>query len=133
MANLVTGLAHVGLRSANIERTTHFYHSLGFTTSQSLVLEDPQGHIEVRFLALGELVLELYQLPWAGQQRNKIAFGIDHVALRVSDLAAAQRWVEELGYPLTEGPTLQPSGRNGVRYFMIDGPDGERVEFNQTV
>ncbi|WP_422527078.1 VOC family protein [Serratia fonticola] len=131
MANLIAGLAHVGLRSADIERAARFYHSLGFTTIQSLALEDPQGSIEVRFLALGELTLELYQLPWQGQQRDTACFGIDHLALRVSDLAAAQQWVEELGYPLTEGPTLQPSGRNGVRYFMIDGPDGERVEFNQ--
>ncbi len=131
MANLISGLAHIGLRSADIERATRFYHSLGFATRQSLAIEDPQGDIEVRFLALGELTLELYQLPWSGQRRDAAAFGIDHVALRVGDLAAAQRWVEELGYPLTEGPTLQPSGRNGVRYFMIDGPDGERVEFNQ--
>lgn len=133
MSNPISGLAHVGLRSADIERTTRFYHSLGFTTRQALSIEDPQGNIEVRFLALGELTLELYQLPWAGQRRDAATFGIDHLALRVCDLAAAQRWVEDLGYPLTEGPTLQPSGHRGVRYFMIDGPDGERVEFNQAL
>lgn len=131
MANLICGLAHIGLRSADIERATRFYHSLGFTTRQSLSLEEAQGNIEVRFLALGELTLELYQLPWSGQPRDMATFGIDHLALRVSNLLAAQQWVEELGYLLTEGPTLQPSGRNGVRYFMIEGPDGERVEFNQ--
>ncbi|WP_025122577.1 MULTISPECIES: VOC family protein [unclassified Serratia (in: enterobacteria)] len=131
MTNPISGLAHIGLRSADIERATRFYHSLGFTTSQSLTLEDPQGSIEVSFLTLCELTLELYQLPWQGQTRDAASLGIDHVALRVDDLAAAQRWVTELGYPLTEGPTLQPSGRNGVRYFMIAGPDGERVEFNQ--
>ncbi|WP_431223914.1 VOC family protein [Serratia sp. L9] len=132
MANLLSGLAHIGFRTADIERATRFYRSLGFTAHQALSIEDPQGSIEVRFLALGEhLMLELYQLPWAGQQRSAAAFGIDHLALRVSDLVAAQQWVEELGYPLTEGPTRQPSGRNGMRYFMIDGPDGERVEFNQ--
>lgn len=131
MANLISGLAHVGLRSADIERATRFYHSLGFTTSQSLELDDPQGTIRVRFLALGTLTLELYQLPWSGRQRNAATLAIDHLALRVSCLAAAQQWVEELGYPLVEGPTLQPSGHNGVHYFMIQGPDGERVEFNQ--
>ena len=131
MKNPICGLAHIGLRSADIERATRFYHSLGFTPHQSLALEDPQGCIQVCFLTLRELTLELYQLPWQGQPRQPASFGIDHVALRVSDLAAAQRWVTELGYPLTEGPTVQPSGRNGVRYFMIDGPDGERVEFNQ--
>ncbi|AHG21735.1 hypothetical protein Z042_20580 [Chania multitudinisentens RB-25] len=133
MAEPIAGLAHVGLRSANIERAIRFYHSLGFTTRQALSMEEPLGSVEVRFLALGELTLELYQLPWAGQPRAVATFGIDHLALRVSDLAAAQRWVEELGYPLTEGPALQPSGRNGVRYFMIAGPDGERVEFNQAL
>lgn len=131
MANLIVGLAHIGLRSADIEQATRFYHSLGFTTRQSLAIEEPQGTVEVRFLELGELILELYQLPWQRQARNAACFGIDHVALRVSDLAAAQQWVERLGYPLMEGPALQPSGSHGVRYFMIAGPDGERVEFNQ--
>lgn len=131
MASLIAGLAHIGLRSADIERATHFYHSLGFTTRQSLTLDSPQGCVEVRFLALGELVLELYQLPWPGQPRDAASFGIDHVALRVEDLAATQQWVEQLGYSVIEGPTHQPSGHNGVRYFMIAGPEGERVEFNQ--
>lgn len=133
MANLISGLAHLGLRTTDIERSAHFYQSLGFTTTQALTVAAPQGSIAVRFLALGELTLELYQLPWAGEQRNAASFGIDHLALRVSDLAATQQWVAELGYPLTEGPTQQPSGRHGVRYFMIDGPDGERVEFNQAL
>ncbi|CNC89237.1 Glyoxalase-like domain [Yersinia frederiksenii] len=112
-------------------RHNPFYHSLGFTTRETLVLDNPQGTIGVRFLTLGPLTLELYQLPWLGQQRDAASFGIDHLALQVSDLAAAQQWMKELGYPLTEGPSLQPSGNNGVRYFMIAGPDGEQVEFNQ--
>ncbi|MBO2007364.1 hypothetical protein J4732_22040 [Serratia marcescens] len=40
-------------------------------------------------------------------------------------MAATQRWLAELGYPVIEGPTLQPSGANGVRYLMIAGPDGD--------
>lgn len=131
--SLILGLAHLGLRSTDIARAEAFYLSLGFSRHQALQVAHPEGQIEVRFLVLGALTLELYQLPWPGLQREAASYGIDHLALQVADLAAAQAWVEELGYPLQEGPALQPSGRNGVRYFMIAGPDGERVEFNQTL
>ncbi|CAI0707908.1 VOC family protein [Serratia entomophila] len=128
MAHLINGLMHVGLRCADIARAAAFYRSLGFEPRQTLALAGP---VAVQFLQLGELALELYQLPAGGQPRPASAYGIDHIALRVADLAATQRWLAELGYPVIEGPTLHPSGANGVRYLMIAGPDGERVEFSQ--
>lgn len=128
MAHRINGLMHVGLRCADIERAAGFYRSLGFEPRQTLALRGP---VAVQFLQLGELTLELYQLPAEGLTRPASTYGIDHIALRVIDLAATQRWLAELGYPVIEGPTLQPSGANGVRYLMIAGPDGERVEFSQ--
>lgn len=128
MAHQISGLMHVGLRCADIGRATDFYRSLGFEPRQTLALSGP---VAVQFLQLNELTLELYELPAEGLARPASACGIDHIALRVADLAATQCWLAELGYPVIEGPTLQPSGANGVRYLMIAGPDGERVEFSQ--
>lgn len=128
MAHRINGLMHVGLHCADIERAAGFYRSLGFEPRQTLALGGP---VAVQFLQLGELTLELYQLSDEGLTRPASAYGIDHIALRVIDLSVTQRWLTELGYPVIEGPTLQPSGTNGVRYLMIAGPDGERVEFSQ--
>ncbi|PKH25200.1 glyoxalase [Enterobacterales bacterium CwR94] len=119
----VTGLAHIGLRTGNMTAACRFYASLGFVEEQSL-----QGDVEVRFLQLAGVVIELYQLPASGLTRDAQTRGIDHVALRVADLDSALAWVQGLGHPISEGPAEQP----GIaRYFLISGPDGERVEFSQ--
>lgn len=97
---------HVGLRCADIERAAGFYRSLGFEPRQTLALG---GSVAVQFLQLGELTLELYQLPIKGLNRSANAYGIDHIALRVIDLAATQRWLAELGYPVIEGRRCSPA------------------------
>ncbi|MDO6928100.1 hypothetical protein PXY50_19580, partial [Acinetobacter baumannii] len=52
--------------------------------------------------------------------------GIDHLALEVSDLDAVQQRLAALGYPLDEGPIEE----DNVRFLLIRGPDGERLEFD---
>ena len=52
--------------------------------------------------------------------------GIDHLALEVSDLDAVQQRLAALGYPLDEGPIEEEN----VRFLLIRGPDGERLEFD---
>ncbi|MGP1171495.1 VOC family protein, partial [Serratia sp. CY39337] len=80
MAHRINGLMHVGLRCADIERAAGFYRSLGFEPRQTLALGGP---VAVQFLQLGELTLELYQLPDEGLTRPANTYGIDHIALRV--------------------------------------------------
>ena len=70
-------------------------------------------------------VLELYQLP-AGTPFDAPRCGIDHLALEVSDLDAVQQRLAALGYPLDEGPIEE----DNVRFLLIRGPDGERLEFD---
>ncbi|QXC28464.1 VOC family protein [Aeromonas sp. FDAARGOS 1409] len=122
--NPVTGLAHIGLRTGDIAAACSFYGSLGFVEVQSI-----HGDVEVRFMKLDSIVIELYQLPTSGLTRDAQTRGIDHVALRVVDLDDALAWVNALGHPISEGPAEQP----GIaRYFLINGPDGERIEFSQS-
>lgn len=85
----------------------------------------PQGTIEVAFLEMAGAVLELYQLP-AGTPFDAPRCGIDHLALEVSDLDAVQQRLAALGYPLDEGPIEE----DNVRFLLIRGPDGERLEFD---
>ncbi len=85
-------------------------------------------------MELGGLVLELYQL--AGTQRAEIAARgdghIDHVALDVADIKQAWDDVRAAGLePLVDAPVFLPFWENGVKYFNVRGPDGEKVEFNQ--
>lgn len=65
------------------------------------------------------------RLP-AGTPFDAPRCGIDHLALEVSDLDAVQQRLAALGYPLDEGPIEE----DNVRFLLIRGPDGERLEFD---
>ena len=125
---MIKSLAHIGLRPQNIVTARHFYQSLGFEFQRQLDIPEPRGTIVIAFLQQQGIVLELYQLPWQTDARALEDSGVDHLAWQVEDLVATEEWVKSLGYPLVEGPCDHPAGS---RYFMIAGPDGERVEFLQ--
>ena len=125
---MIKSLAHIGLRTQNIAVARNFYQSLGFVPQRQLEIAEERGSVLVEFLQQQGIMLELYQLPWQANDRDTQDSGIDHLAWQVEDLAAAETWVKSLGYPLVEGPCDHPAGS---RYFMIAGPDGERVEFLQ--
>lgn len=125
---MIKSLAHIGLRTQNIAASRDFYQSLGFEPQRHLEIAEPRGTILVQFLQQQGIMLELYQLPWQTDARLTEDSGIDHLAWQVDDLVACESWVKSLGYPLVEGPCDHPAGS---RYFMIAGPDGERVEFLQ--
>ncbi len=82
-------------------------------------------------------LLKLRSWKWRAPSSSCISFplerpltpprcGIDHLALEVSDLDAVQQRLAALGYPLDEGPIEE----DNVRFLLIRGPDGERLEFD---
>jgi len=126
MRELIKKIAHTGYQVSDLTRSLAFYEPLGFQRQQRFSKPSPQGTIEVAFLEMGGAVLELYQLP-EGVPFDLPRCGIDHLALEVSDLDSVQRKLEMLGYPLDEGPVEEKQ----VRFLLIRGPDGERLEFDE--
>ena len=132
----VLGFQHLGLPVTNLDQSKAFYAQLGFREVMARVLEMADGNIFVSMMDLNGFVLELYQLPTAAlkeiQQRQH--GHIDHLALDVDDINAVFQLAKANGHtPLEEAPVFLPFWENGVYYFNILGPDGERVEFNQRV
>ncbi|HBV6695494.1 VOC family protein [Klebsiella pneumoniae] len=132
MRELINTIAHIGYQVSDLTRSLAFYEPLGFQRQQRFSKPSPQGtievaflEIEVAFLEMAGAVLELYQLP-AGTPFDAPRCGIDHLALEVSDLDAVQQRLAALGYPLDEGPIEE----DNVRFLLIRGPDGERLEFD---
>ncbi|EBW6362377.1 VOC family protein [Salmonella enterica subsp. enterica serovar Oranienburg] len=126
MRELINTIAHIGYQVSDLTRSLAFYEPLGFQRQQQFSKPSPQGSIEVAFLKMADVVLELYQLP-AGTSFDAPRYGIDHLALEVRDLDAVQQRLAELGYPLDEDPTEE----GNVRFLLIRGPDGERLEFDE--
>ncbi|WP_058911472.1 VOC family protein [Entomohabitans teleogrylli] len=131
MRSHIKQLAHIGYQVSDLERSLNFYRPLGFSLKTRFAKPSPGGQIEVAFIELAGVVLELYQLP-QGTRFDTPRCGIDHIALEVDDLAAVAARLEELGYPLDEGPVRESSPWSSVSFLLIRGPDGERLEFDQT-
>lgn len=126
VSSLLTRLQHIGIPTNNLDRTADFYHALGFESVLEAVNE--AVHERVAFLKLGNLMIETYE--------NHCAVGragaIDHIALDVNDIESAFSMAKAAGLKLldTEIQSL-PFWERGVRFFTVEGPNMEKVEFCQ--
>lgn len=124
MKKYVAGLQHIGLPTLNIQKTIEFYEDLGFQVAWNT----PDG--KVAFLRLNDLTIETYQTDTTAG----IAGAIDHIALNVSDIEETFQWIKTCGYTLLDQEIdSRPFWENGVRFFNILGPNGEKIEFGQII
>ena len=119
--NNVTGIQHLGIPTADLNKTIEFYQGLGFEVTW-------QNPGEVAFLQNGTLVIETYAVDAPAMKNG----AIDHVALNVTDIEAAWMDAQACGYE-TEDTAINflPFFEKGVKFFTIIGPNREKVEFNQ--
>ena len=118
-----TGVQHIGIPTNDINKTIEFYHTLGFDTA----LRTVNGTEEVAFLQLHNLMIETYQ-----NHQAKMEYGaIDHIAIDVKN-------IEDLFDTIKEAVTFTmldnqvnglPFWENGVKFFTIEGPNKEKIEF----
>lgn len=126
LGDFALGLQHVGLPTNDLKATIAFYESLGFETVYQ-VKNEAAGE-DVAFLRLKNLTIEAYENGRAALQSG----AIDHIAIDVSDVEAAYRLAQEQGYRIvSNGVEFLPFWQNGVKFFILLGPNQERVEFNQ--
>ena len=126
IAEHVNGLQHLGLPTGALDATVAFYESLGFTVALSTI--NPNTGERVCFLTCKGLCIETYECAEPAGR----AGAIDHLALDVDDVEAAWEAVRAAGStPLEDDIQFLPFWENGVRFFNILGPNGEKVEFSQ--
>ena len=122
---LINGLQHIGLPTADVQKTIDFYAKLSF---EVLWENRKPGNERVAFLKKGSCVVETY----FSETPVMTAGAVDHIALDVTDVEAAYEAAQALGYASLEGQiTFLPFFANGVRFFTILGPNSEKIEFNQ--
>ena len=122
----VTGIQHVGIPTNDIEKTIRFYTSLGFEVALRTVNE--AAGEAVCFLRLKILCIETYQNGCAAGRPG----AIDHIALDVTDVDAAFEKARAMGLQMLDDQVnFLPFWENGVRFFTVQGPNGEKVEFSQ--
>lgn len=129
------GLQHLGIPVTDLERSKAFYMQLGFTEALRTDIPKRAEPIRVAMMEHENFTIELYQLEL--ERRQEIAKRsdghIDHVALNVLDIDKAYAEIKAAGIEILEdnAPVYLPFWKNGVKYFTVRGPDGEKVEFNQ--
>ena len=126
LGDFALGLQHVGLPTNDLKATIAFYEGLGFETVYQ-VKNEAAGE-DMAFLRLKNLTIEAYENGRAAMQSG----AIDHIAIDVVDVEAAYRLAQEQGYQIvSNGVEFLPFWQNGVKFFILLGPNQERVEFNQ--
>lgn len=121
----VGGLQHLGIPCADLEESVTFYLGLGFTIKARF----QNGEQNVCFMDRDGLVLELYD----HEPVNREAGAINHFSLDVREnIEAVYAALQANGYHLlTDGIMELPFWERGIKYLIIEGPNGERIEFCQ--
>ena len=130
----IKGLAHIGVYVKDIERSKDFYKTaLCFECFFEHCAESEKGVTKVAFLRRGSCVIELVELPVYEERASNGV--IAHIALDVTDVELVKICLEKKGVKFnTEKPVSLPSFfKNGVKFIMLSGPDGEVIELNQTL
>lgn len=120
----VTGIQHLGIPVKDMELTLAFYGNLGFAEAFSTTNHEKR----VVFVKQKNLVIELYEEYETAEKPG----AIDHVALDVADIEHVFELVGALGYEMLDSEIqFLPFWERGVRFFIVMGPNGEKVEFSQ--
>lgn len=122
----LTGIQHIGIPTNDIEETITFYKKLGFEIALQTV--NKEADEKVAFLRLNTLVIETYENKAAKMESG----AIDHIAIDVKDVESVYQWINENDMNTTKDILhFLPFWENGVRFFMIEGPNKEKIEFSQ--
>ena len=120
----INGLQHIGVPTKNMEETIAFYEKLGFETAFETVNDGDR----VVFLKFASLVIETYESKDAAMKPG----AIDHIALDVKDIEKTYELINQEGLNTTKDTIhFLPFWENGVKFFTIEGPNKEKVEFSQ--
>ncbi|MDB4963418.1 MAG: Glyoxalase/bleomycin resistance protein/dioxygenase [Myxococcales bacterium] len=130
MTLAITGLAHIGIRVHDLERSLAFYQLLGFTKTLGpigpepvAILDHPSG-LEIN-LVLNAPAANAPNILMDVPDKHA---GITHISLLVPDLDVARAAIEAAGIVLSGGPVqFTPTSRG----FFVRDPDRNVIEIHQ--
>lgn len=132
----INGLQHIGIPVTRLEISEKFYAGLRFKNVMNAHFEINGNPGKVAMMQRDQMIIEIYQLPepeLAEIQERKNGH-IDHIAFDVDDIDNTYAILKANGYKIIEdAPVFLAFWKKGCKYFNIEGPDGERLEFNEIV
>lgn len=128
MKEYVIGFQHVGIPTKDMEASTKFYEAIGFDVMYETI--DESNGAKVKFFKQKDLVFEVYE----STDVTMTTGSIDHISIDVTDVEKVYKEINKMGMNnLNDEIHFLPFFEKGVRYFIIEGPNKEKIEFNQYV
>lgn len=122
----IVGTAHIGLPTNDLKKTIEFYEKLGFEVIMETFNEKAKE--KVAFLQIKNYCIESFE----NGQAVMVDGAYQHVALEVENIEETYLKICKDKYEIvTDGIEELPFWENGVKFFMIKGPNQERIEFCQ--
>lgn len=122
------GWSHLALKVPQLAPVINFYEKLGFSICDDGSLETDDKTWQIIFMALGDFQLEIIE---SGKKQSGSGV-LDHLALEVQDVNEALRLCRENNMTiLTPLPKELSLFEHGIRYIMLEGAAGEKVELFQ--
>lgn len=119
------GIQHIGLPTGDFDGTCAFYEALGFSCKYAA--GDAGGRVAFYVLDRS-LTMEIYE----SATPVGAAGAIDHIAIDCTDIESAYRSAVDAGLKIvSDGIDARPFWCNGIRFFIVEGPNAERIELCQ--
>lgn len=131
MREHVKSLHHIGIPTRDMEATVKFYTDLGAEIYFDKMDQEAGAPIRVVIFDFCGIKIEAYERKATAAQPG----AIDHIAFEVADIEALYRKARDGGYRIFEDCAggVQPTTYwpQDIRWFIVIGPNGEKVEFSE--
>ena len=122
ISDYVKEIQHIGIPTKKMKESVEFYRALEFKVEFEVET--------VKFMKLHNILIELYE----SSQPAGVSGSLDHIAFNVEEIDNLYKIIRAKGFNILEGNISElPFFRNGARYFTIEGPNKEKIEFNQKI
>jgi lactoylglutathione lyase len=117
----IIGLAHVGLFVSDLDKAEEFYgHILGFG---HFSLDKPTGGLMLNYYKVNDHYIEIYP-GLKGDDQDRLS----HIAFETADAPKLRDYLSSKGVKV---PAALKPGLDKNISFMVDDPEGRKIEFVQ--
>lgn len=114
---------HIGVPTADVQGTVDFYKTLGFEEAMRRTVPDGR---DFAFMKLGNLLIEVIPTD----EPAMVNGAVDHMCLDVKQIDNLYQQLQDAGYTMLSDSVNQIDfWNNGAKYFFIQGPNNEKIEF----